>query len=223
MKSQDLTYLFSALNRENKKIEKLQASLQFFTAKNSKNEEPEEEDFDEEDGEEKEQKIKAKHTVFVDNEEEVEKFSAVEYFNTTEELVDRKFNRLARPQLEQDSVLVAGEEILESADSKSLRSPFNQVQREHRRLTRELQQRIDRAAKIQTFIDEKNYEKNVLVGFFNFIYFIWQNLISFAKISASRQRERNTESMMVVKIPGLFINGNLSDRSNIIVCLSLMK
>lgn len=43
------------------------------------------------------------HTVFVDDEEEMENWSAAKYFNTLPELVGRKYNRLSEEQLKKEA------------------------------------------------------------------------------------------------------------------------
>ena len=39
------------------------------------------------------------HTIFVDDQEEMENWTAAKYFNTLPELVQRKYNRLSPEQL----------------------------------------------------------------------------------------------------------------------------
>lgn len=74
MKGQDLSYVRLQRQKEARKIEKMQASLQFLDA-------------NEEVGK------KRRHTVFVDSKKEAENFDVVEHFNTVPELASRSFNR----------------------------------------------------------------------------------------------------------------------------------
>ena len=43
------------------------------------------------------------HIIFVENEEEMNNWSAAKHFNTLPELVSRKYNRLSEEQLKQQS------------------------------------------------------------------------------------------------------------------------
>lgn len=46
------------------------------------------------------------HTIFVDNDEDVDNFDAAEHFNTLPELVDRAHNRLTKEQLAEETLFV---------------------------------------------------------------------------------------------------------------------
>ena len=112
---------------------------------------------------------KSKHTVFVDDEEDVESFSTADFFDTPEELVGRKYNRLKKEQLE-GSVIVAGHDLLKLGEddrsehvTKKQKKAFRQLQRVQQRRYRELQERRKRAEKISVLIQEKQLEKNIAV------------------------------------------------------------
>lgn len=76
IRSQDLAYVTARRNQERKKIEKMQAELQMVEADKPNN-----------------------HIVFVESKKEIKKFNAAEYFDTPEELIDRKHNRLKKDKL----------------------------------------------------------------------------------------------------------------------------
>lgn len=63
-----------------------------------------------------------KHTVFVDDREELETFDPVEHFNTTPEMLNRRENRLTKDQLSRDD-LVDSSKLMpkESLDKKKLK------------------------------------------------------------------------------------------------------
>ena len=71
MKDQDLSYVRMQKQKDSKKIEKLQSSLHFIGVPSKKR----------------------KHTVFVESQDQAEKFDAAEHFQTLPELVDRTHNR----------------------------------------------------------------------------------------------------------------------------------
>lgn len=126
-----------------------------------------EEKQNEDDGE---QKRVNKHIVFVDDEEELENFSASEYFDTPEELVARKHNRLTNKQLEEPVILAGGhllkldQEGDDSEDTtKAQRKAFKKLQKLQQKRMQELQERKERAAKIKILIQEKQLEKNIAV------------------------------------------------------------
>ncbi|VDK58457.1 unnamed protein product [Anisakis simplex] len=81
----DLKYVRHRLNVENKKIEKLRATLHFADIAVNSNQ----------------------HTIFVDTEEEAKKFDPIKYFDTPEQLIDRRYNRPRTSTLENQSVINA--------------------------------------------------------------------------------------------------------------------
>lgn len=87
IKEQDLGYLKLKGQMEKTQKEKLQASLHMLD-------------------EQVQKKVKRKHIVFTDTEEEARNFDTVKYFNTVPELMDRSFNRLTQDQLASGSVIV---------------------------------------------------------------------------------------------------------------------
>lgn len=79
-KSQDLNYVRTMRLNETQKIDKLKNKLGF--------------------------KAEGKHTVFVDNEDDVGLFKAADFFNTDESMLERKENRLRMNQLESSQKIV---------------------------------------------------------------------------------------------------------------------
>lgn len=79
-KSQDVNYVRTMRMNETLKIDKLKDKLGF--------------------------KAGGKHTVFVDNEDDLQLFKAEKFFNTDESMLDRKENRLRVSQLETNTRLV---------------------------------------------------------------------------------------------------------------------
>lgn len=81
MKGQDLSYVRLQRQKDARKIEKMQASLQFL-------------DKSDEVGK------KRRHTVFVDSKEKADNFDVAEHFDTVPELAARSFNRPRKAMLE---------------------------------------------------------------------------------------------------------------------------
>ncbi|KAF3989516.1 hypothetical protein FT663_01760 [Candidozyma haemuli var. vulneris] len=79
-KSQDSNYVRTMRLNETQKIDKLKNKLGF--------------------------KAEGKHTVFVDNEDDVGSFKAADFFNTDESMLERKENRLRMNQLESSQKIV---------------------------------------------------------------------------------------------------------------------
>jgi len=108
-----------------------------------------------------------KHIVFVDDEDEVESFSATEYFDTPKELVGRSYNRLKRDQL-LEPVVIAGEDLLRideiddpSTSTREQRRAIRKIKRRQKQAKEELNEREARAQKIQQMIQEKQTQKNL--------------------------------------------------------------
>ena len=78
LKTQDQAYLVAERQKEAKKIERMKAELQFVGTERP-----------------------SSHIVFVDSDEDVEKFDAAEFFDTEPELLQRFHNRPRRQDLEQ--------------------------------------------------------------------------------------------------------------------------
>ena len=87
------------LNVDVQKIERLVGSLQFM-----------------------DNAVPNNHTIFVDNEDEMNNWSAAKYFDTLPELVNRKYNRLSEEQLKEQSFAstVSDEKDLKKMKESSL-------------------------------------------------------------------------------------------------------
>jgi len=83
MKTQDMGYLVLKKNIESKKVAKIQSNLHLI-----------------------DETVKAdrKHTIFVDETEEVESFDPATFFETTPEFVERTYNRPLRSALKQEPI-----------------------------------------------------------------------------------------------------------------------
>uniref|UniRef100_A0A0M3HMQ6 U3 small nucleolar RNA-associated protein 11 n=1 Tax=Ascaris lumbricoides TaxID=6252 RepID=A0A0M3HMQ6_ASCLU len=118
----DLNYVRHRLNIENRKIEKLKAGLHFADIAATKNQ----------------------HTIFVDTEEEVQ------YFDTPEELIDRRYNRPRISTLEKCSVVNAlSKRDVQVAD------------RERRAQYSELLKRMRRADELRIVVEKLEVRKNI--------------------------------------------------------------
>jgi U3 small nucleolar RNA-associated protein 11 len=94
-----------------------------------------------------------KHVIFVENEEEVEEFDPVEYFDTIPEALDRTYNRPKVSALKTDSLIV------NSVDNDTLK----QVLRERNKEYREMLAREERMKKLKTAAGLIQNEKNLMV------------------------------------------------------------
>ena len=96
-------------------------------------------------------KQRNEHLVFVDNEDEVEKFDPVDYFDTVPELVDRPHNRMKRQTIET-------QEVQGPTDSRTLRK----LKRQRDKGYVELDQREERAQKMMQAAEHFQQQKNLL-------------------------------------------------------------
>lgn len=95
-----------------------------------------------------------KHTVFVDNRKERDDFDAAKYFNTTEDMLDRRENRLTNDQLTKSLTTVsinAADSIMpkESLDKKKVKKfkiIKQQIERDNK--LKEVQRRMDQQREV---------------------------------------------------------------------------
>lgn len=135
MKAQDAAYLQMQRSADQTRINKAKKNLHFLMeddedeqaqeskAKRKTEDDDDEDDDDDNEDEEEEESgpapkksrtgtgaapsaIRSRHVIFVDSVAKVENFSPAAYFQTTPELVKRKFNRLKTAQLESGNVIV---------------------------------------------------------------------------------------------------------------------
>lgn len=138
LKTQDHGYVATKEAAEESKIEKLSSQLHFLSDKPPN-----------------------KHIIFVDSKEEADKFDAAKHFDTAPELVGRAYNRprkstLATTTVEGIADAAAG---AGSADRKALKK----ARRKRDRAYDELDERIERAAKLRNVRERLETQKKLMV------------------------------------------------------------
>ncbi|CEG47249.1 u3 small nucleolar rna-associated [Plasmopara halstedii] len=128
LKTQDLAYLHLKRAVDLRKAERLNRGLHFVDAPKDN-----------------------KHTVFVDDKEQVENFDVAQYFDTVPELADRAFNRIRRRDLE----------MVELPDMAASPKQKYKMQVERDALYRELRDRLTRAKKIGQMSAKLDLERKV--------------------------------------------------------------
>ncbi|KAI9294183.1 U3 small nucleolar RNA-associated protein 11 [Neoconidiobolus thromboides FSU 785] len=93
LRTQDSNYIQQMINIEQKQIEKLKDGLSFI----DEGQEEEEEEEEEEEGFKAKKKVK--HTIFVDEDENIESFDVADHFDTLPSLVEQKHLRLRKSTL----------------------------------------------------------------------------------------------------------------------------
>ncbi|ORX89944.1 U3 small nucleolar RNA-associated protein 11 [Basidiobolus meristosporus CBS 931.73] len=141
LKTQDVNYVTHLRDISKKKLDKLKESIHFL------DEEGLEED--EEMEEEEEPAVKSNHLIFVDDDEQVEKFDAAKHFDTLPELMNRKYNRPKMSTLMTD---MPNENPLE--DKKIRKARENKY--------KELSSRMDREEKLSRLEQEFNTQKALM-------------------------------------------------------------
>ncbi|KAI7906334.1 small-subunit processome [Cokeromyces recurvatus] len=139
MKSQDKQYIKYQRDLSKRKLEKLQASLQFLDDGKS---------FKDEEETKVKQKKKSNHIVFVDSEKEARQFNPVKHLDTLPELVNRKFNR-PRIQTLRESTIITPE------SGKDLK----ELKKERERLYKELASRMKREEELSRAERELDIQK----------------------------------------------------------------
>ena len=127
--SRDLAYVSGKLQKERKQIAKLQKNLHFL--------------------DDTVEKVN-KHTIFVDDEDELNNFSAAKHFETTEELAQRAYNRPRKETLRKMDVTGA-------ISGKAMRK----MRKKREAAYRELGDRLDREEKIATVAEHLQVRKNL--------------------------------------------------------------
>lgn len=158
LKTQDIGYVAHQRNVGRKKIEKLKSEIHVL---DDDEEEDAEADYMGLDGEmeynlkdsvdSSKPKKQAKHTIFVDDEEEVKAFDPAKHFDTVPELVERKFNRPRKEQIEQ---------------AKGLAPPRKKVlkgmEKQREANYRELASRLAREEQLSKLEQEMAIQKNLM-------------------------------------------------------------
>jgi len=118
MKTQDINYINFKLSQEDKKVKKIQSQLHLLQPST-------------------EEEINKSHTIFVDNEEEVDNFDPEKEFNTPRELITRTFNRPTFDNLKNDNFLLM-EQNLSAKELKKMDNDRNKKYNElYERMERE--------------------------------------------------------------------------------------
>ncbi|KAJ3273373.1 UTP11-like, U3 small nucleolar ribonucleoprotein [Borealophlyctis nickersoniae] len=159
LKTQDQNYVNYQRAVNQKKIERLKNDLHLLEEDEEEGDDEEMLDFigseDEAEAEEDAKREKAKrklpkHTIFVDGEEDVEKFDPVAHFNTPAELLNRKYNRPTKEMLETVDLPVPNGKTLKKLN-KARESSY-----------RELSSRIEREQKLRKAQLEMSLQKNLM-------------------------------------------------------------
>jgi len=133
IKDQDMKYLLMKKSIESKKINNLQSSLHMLT-----------------------ETVPAErnHIIFVDNEEEVEKFDPVDYFETSQEFLNRSYNRPLKSSLSEKSIIVNSDRVDHSVISEQEQSRAKSY--------RELIQRMEREEQLKNASNDIYIQKQAL-------------------------------------------------------------
>eukprot|EP00833_Pecoramyces_ruminatium_P002813 jgi/Orpsp1_1/1176845/evm.model.c7180000059228.1 len=121
LKTQDKNYVNFQNSINKLKIEKLKNTIHFI--ENNKDEE----------NNDSNETTKAKHTIFVEDEEEAKNFDPAKHFNTYPELLSRKFNRPTKEIIKSAKLNIddnVNVEKLVKAKSKNIRELSSRIQRE---------------------------------------------------------------------------------------------
>ncbi|KAI8320495.1 U3 small nucleolar RNA-associated protein 11 [Martensiomyces pterosporus] len=130
MDTQDITYVKTQRDINRRKIEKLKSSLHILDQPLSGGE--------------------PKHTVFVDNDAQVENFDAAKHFNTLPEFVKRAYNRPTVEALEKEEIVRPSNQTLKKASrarDATLRELKDRLEREEQLKRAESEMLIRRALK----------------------------------------------------------------------------
>lgn len=135
MKTQDAAYVRLKAQADAKKADRLQESLHFIGAPQQ-----------------------AKHTVFVESQEERAAFDPAQHFDTPAALLERAYNRPRRAQLEAETGgLAAAAEAAAALTTRAARA-----QRAAASSYRQLTQRVERGAKLSEMATKMELEKQLM-------------------------------------------------------------
>lgn len=133
LKSQDLGYITYKRSQDKKKVDKIKDNIHLIGAV-----------------------VPKKHTIYVDNEEEVEDFDASTHFDTQPELVDRVYNRPRTSQLEE-----AIEKNPNALNSIIIANENNAKKRKRSKEMQELKERSKRAKKLTNAMTALSMQRNL--------------------------------------------------------------
>ncbi|KHJ75071.1 Utp11 protein, partial [Oesophagostomum dentatum] len=109
----DLEYVKYKLYAENKKIDQLKAELHFADPSCGLG--------------------ASKHTIFVEDEDEAKSFDPVEFFDTDESVISRKYNRLRKKDLANKNVIGAGSKDDVKKADRLRRARYSELMKRQRR------------------------------------------------------------------------------------------
>ena len=135
LKTQDMGYIVHKKSVDSNKIQKLKSNLHMIGSNLDIN------------------KGKANHTIFVDNEDEVESFDAAKHFNTDPDLVDRTFNRPKLHQLEEQA-----KNANNDLSSKKLKNIIQKNEKSYK----ELEERTKRTKKLDQAMQGLALQRNLM-------------------------------------------------------------
>ncbi|KAI8876003.1 U3 small nucleolar RNA-associated protein 11 [Backusella circina FSU 941] len=170
MKSQDKRYIKYHRDLSKRKMEHLKESLHFLDDGEIQNDDDEEEEEEEEASSRK--KAKSNHIVFVDNEDQVKRFSPAKHLDTLPELVNRKFNRPTIKQLRKANIIAPEN----NHDLKEIKKERERAYKElASRMKREEQlQKAEKELDIQKALREKGRKKKVGVDEYGLSVYKWK-------------------------------------------------
>ncbi|KAJ1643656.1 hypothetical protein LPJ64_004586 [Coemansia asiatica] len=153
METQDITYVRMQRDINKRNIERLQSEMHLLNSSAGSGD------------------LQPRHTVFVDNEEEVKAFDPAKYFDTLPEFVDRKFNRPKVETLE-SSVIARplGEDLRRAASARQakLRELKDRLQRETQL------KRVETEMAVRRVLKEKGQKKKVGTDLLGLAIYKWK-------------------------------------------------
>lgn len=129
LKTQDMGYLVHKKSVDDKKVERLKSTLHMIG----------------------DQKVK-KHTIFVDDEKEIETFDAAKHFNTSEDLVDRAFNRPTVDMIDKQA----------DTPSKLNHKRMAKVMKKKEKAYKELEERTKRSSQLELAVNQLSLQRNLM-------------------------------------------------------------
>lgn len=135
LKTQDMGYIVHKKSVDSNRIQKLKSNLHMIGSNLDIN------------------KGKTNHTIFVDNEDEVESFDAAKHFDTDPDLVDRTFNRPKVAQLEEQA-----KNGNNNISSKKLKNIIQKNEKSYK----ELEERTKRAKKLDQAVQGLALQRNLM-------------------------------------------------------------
>lgn len=154
IKFQDINYINHYLKHHENKINKLKNNLHMLTQNIQNNN-----NNDMSNNNNNNTTTHNKHTVFVDNKTQQQTFEPTEYFNTNEQLLKRKFNRLPTNLIESnESVILNKTDRNNRVDSNTI----NNINKQQLELYRQIQDRLKSQQKLHNEINYLQTQRNLM-------------------------------------------------------------